>query len=55
VSAVVISFDEARRAAQERTIEWLKLEWAQQLAQKRALLGLDDDSTPPTVLGDRDR
>jgi hypothetical protein len=38
---MVIDFDEARRAAQERTIEALRLEWARQLARKRALLGLD--------------
>jgi hypothetical protein len=53
--SVVINFAERLRAAQERTIESLKMEWARQLAQKRALLGLDDDPTPPTILGAEDR
>jgi hypothetical protein len=48
---MVIDFDEARRAAQQRTIEALRLEWSRQLNLKRALLGPDDGPDATTFLG----
>jgi hypothetical protein len=49
--------EDARRAAQERTIEALKMEWSRQQNLKRALLGPDDGPDAASFLGaaeDRD-